>query len=87
MNRIMDLLDSEPVLTRVGPVVGAIAVYLVAKGVVDQDTANLLVGLAVAVVGSGAAFSARELVTPWPPKLTLKPAPEPDANPSDDRDV
>jgi hypothetical protein len=82
----MELLDSEPVLTRVGPVVGAIVVYLVAKGLIDQDTANLFVGLAVAVVGSGAAFGARALVTPWPPKPEPQ-KPESDSDPVDDRHV
>lgn len=68
-NSITSLLDSEPVLTRVGPVVLAIVGYLVAKGMVDEDTANLIVALAVAVVGSGAMVSARARV--WAPK---KPA-------------
>ena len=67
MNRIMELLASEPILTRVGPVVGAIAIYLVARGVIDKDTANLFVALAVAVLGGGAAYGARAASSPWPP--------------------
>lgn len=71
-NSIMSLLDSEPVLTRIGPVVLAIVGYLVTKGLLDQDTANFLVALAVAVVGSGALVSARSRV--W--KQEPSPAPK-----------
>lgn len=63
-NSIMSLLDSEPVLTRVGPIVLAVVLYLVAKGILDQDTADLFVAVAGAVVGGGAVVGARAAVTP-----------------------
>lgn len=75
MNKITTLLDSEPIITRVGPIVTAVVVYLVAKGLIDQDTANLLVALAVGVVGSGAMVSARARVEVPPKPLSIAKTP------------
>lgn len=64
MDRILSWVDAEPVLTRVGPVVLAVVAYLVARGLIDQDTADLFVALAGAVVGGGAVVGTRAAVTP-----------------------
>jgi len=54
----------EPIATRVGPVVLLIVGYLVTKGVVDEATEELIVGIAGLLFGGGALLTARAKV--WP---------------------
>ncbi|MEV6258091.1 hypothetical protein AB0L97_33035 [Nocardia sp. NPDC051911] len=57
-------LEGEPVITRVGPVIGVIVVYLAAKGVLDQDTADLVTAIVGVLLGGGAIVGTRAAVTP-----------------------
>jgi hypothetical protein len=75
VNRVTNWLDSEPVITRVGPVVLLIVGYLLVKGGIDQDTSDLVLGIVGIILGSGVVVSARAAVTPMA-KL-LKPDPQP----------
>lgn len=68
MNEIRDTIEEwlarEPLLARVGPVVLAVAAYLLAKGTLDKETADLITAIVVAVGGGGALMLARDRVTP-----------------------
>ncbi|RBO87016.1 hypothetical protein [Nocardia puris] len=67
MNRLRQLLADEPLLTRVGPAVALLVAYLLARGVIDSSTADLVVGIVGVLVGGGVMASARSKVTPWRP--------------------
>lgn len=60
----MAWLDSEPIRTRVYPVLVVVAGYLAVKGVLDSDTASLVLGLAAALVGGVATEAGRARVSP-----------------------
>ncbi|MGV9742883.1 hypothetical protein [Nocardia farcinica] len=62
MNRIKALVATEPILTRLTPVLGLLAVYLIGKYVADAELADLLLGIAAVVLGGGAMASARSRV-------------------------
>ncbi|MBF6411192.1 hypothetical protein [Nocardia farcinica] len=64
MNRIKALVATEPILTRMTPVLGLLAIYLIGKYVTDADLANLLLGVATIVLGGGAMVTARSAVRP-----------------------
>lgn len=65
MNEIREWLAREPLLARVGPIVLAVATYLLAKGMLDQETADLITAIVLAVGGGGALMLARERVSPY----------------------
>ncbi len=62
MKKILALLDSEPIITRIGPLLGLIVVYLFARGAMDRDTYDLLSGIATLLLGSGGILGARAKV-------------------------
>jgi len=64
MDVVKTWLDEEPLLTRVGPVALALVAYLLAKGFVDKDTADLVFAIVGAIAGTGGLLAARGLVTP-----------------------
>jgi hypothetical protein len=64
VNQIRKWLRDEPIATRVGPAVVLVAGYLLARGVIDADTADLIVALVALVAGGGAVLGARALVSP-----------------------
>jgi len=64
VNAITKVLNSEPILTRMSPVLGLLAIYLIGKYVTDADLANLLLGIATIVLGGGAMVTARAKVRP-----------------------
>jgi hypothetical protein len=72
MNHVRKWLRDEPIAARVGPAVVLLAGYLLARGVIDTDTADLVVALVGLVAGSGAVVGARALVTPLS-KLLRRP--------------
>lgn len=59
---IKQLFGDEPVITRIGPVIALLATYLVARGLLDSDTGQLIVGIIGAIGGSGLLVSARSAV-------------------------
>uniref|UniRef100_UPI003F499019 hypothetical protein n=1 Tax=Nocardia suismassiliense TaxID=2077092 RepID=UPI003F499019 len=63
---LRDLLDGEPVATRIGPAGVLIVGYLVTRGVLDGDTAQLIAALVAILLGGGTIAAARALVTPVP---------------------
>lgn len=63
-NWITALLGNEPLVAAVGPVVILVAGYLLARGWLDSDTAQLIIGVVTAIGGGGAVLGARALVTP-----------------------
>jgi len=87
--RVLALLDSEPVRTRLYPVVVILIGYLVTRGVLDNDTANLVASIAAAILGVGAVEATRVAVVPkamMPPKFDkggwvhpTQPPPTPEA--------
>ena len=64
--RLLELAAREPVAVRLLPVLLAIVAYLVARGTIDDQFGELLVALAVAVLGGGAVVGARARVDPRP---------------------
>lgn len=87
MNEIRAWLAREPLLTRVGPVVLAVSAYLLAKGTLDQETADLITAVVLAFGGGGALMFARAQVRPesTPPGKHRWPKPEMGTS-SDERD-
>jgi hypothetical protein len=68
-------LDTEPVRTRLYPVISLVVGYLVTRGAVDSNTADLVIGLVSALLGVGATEAARARVSPVPPHTpTIPPA-------------
>lgn len=63
-NWIATLLGDEPVIASIGPVIILVAGYLFARGWLDSDTAQLIIGVVTAIGGGGAVLGARTLVTP-----------------------
>ncbi|MFC4124947.1 hypothetical protein [Nocardia rhizosphaerae] len=62
--RLLELAAREPVAVRLTPVLLAVVAYLVARGTIDDQLAELLVAVVVAVLGGGAIAGARARVTP-----------------------
>lgn len=60
----MAWIDSEPIRTRVYPVLVPLVGYLAARGVLDSDTASLVLALVAAVVGGVAIEAGRARVSP-----------------------
>lgn len=56
--------NEEPIATRIGPVVVLLVGYLVTKGVIDEATQELVIGIAAALLGGGALLAARAKVSP-----------------------
>ncbi|MBF6363220.1 hypothetical protein IU447_24190 [Nocardia farcinica] len=56
--------NDEPVATRVGPLIVLIAGYLVYRGVIDETTQELIIGIAAILLGGGAVAVARAKVSP-----------------------
>jgi hypothetical protein len=63
-NKVSILMDVEPILTRIGPVVVVLVGYLLARGIVDRDTYDLVVALAGVLIGGGAITTARSASVP-----------------------
>lgn len=57
-------LDSEPIRTRVYPVLVVLVGYLTVRGFLDSDTASLVLALVAAVIGATATESGRARVSP-----------------------
>lgn len=70
MDALKKLLGDEPLITRLGPVILAIVAYLVTRGVVDTDTADLITAVVVAIGGGGLLAAARGIV--WTPNSVAK---------------
>ncbi|WP_342800963.1 hypothetical protein [Nocardia sp. No.11] len=66
ITRLLELAAREPVAVRLAPVLIAVVGYLVARGWIDNQLAELLVALVVAVLGGGAIVGARARVDPRP---------------------
>lgn len=64
MKVLTKLRSSEPVRLYVFPLLVVLVGTLVTKGVLDGDTATLVIGLVTAVLGLGAQEVARAKVTP-----------------------
>ncbi|MFI6215624.1 hypothetical protein ACIBCD_26835 [Nocardia brasiliensis] len=64
MNALRKWWNEEPLAARVGPVVVLVVAYLVSKGFVDHATEDLIIGIAMAILGGGALVTARAKV--WP---------------------
>lgn len=77
MNRLRTLFREEPIATRVGPAVVLIAGYLLTRGVIDSDTADLITALVALIAGGGAVVGARALVFPMA-KLLRRPGDRPE---------
>lgn len=85
MDKVLSWLDSEPVATRVGPVVLLIVGYLLTKGTVDQDTTDLVLGIVAAILGVGGVAAARGAVIPIASLAVPEPPPETGDGPSNAR--
>ncbi len=66
MNKVMSLLESQPLRTRLYPVLGLVVAYLVSAGLISSDTADLVGGLLTVILGVAATESAHANVKPWP---------------------
>lgn len=64
MSNVVSWIESEPVLTRVGPAVLLIVGFLVARGVIDRDTYDMVLGVVGLILGGGGLAGARAAVTP-----------------------
>lgn len=64
MNALKRWWNEEPIATRIGPVVVLIAGYLVTKGVIDEVTEELVIGIVGFLFGGGALLAARAKVSP-----------------------
>lgn len=62
ITRLLELAAREPVAVRVLPVLLATIAYLVTRGTIDGEFGELLVALALAVLGGGAVVGARARV-------------------------
>lgn len=63
MNVLTRLRENEPLQLIMWPVLGAAVAILVAKGVVTDDLASVIVAAAVAVLGGSGVVAARSQVT------------------------
>lgn len=77
MTRLRRWWDEEPVATRIGPALVALAVYLAAREQIDSDTLDLIVALVTILGGGGAVAAARAKVAPWRPPPVDDPTPDP----------
>ena len=66
INTIVSTLRTEPVRAILYPLLGILAGVLVARGIVDQFSADTVIGIVGAILGVPAAEIARAKVTPWP---------------------
>lgn len=64
MNKILSWINSEPVITRVGPAVLLIVGFLVARGIIDHSTYDMVLGVVGLLLGGGGVIGARAAVTP-----------------------
>lgn len=64
MNLLARLRENEPLQLVMWPVLGAVVTILVAKGVIDDDLASVIMAAAVAVLGGSGVVAARSQVTP-----------------------
>jgi hypothetical protein len=64
VDKVLSWIESEPVITRVGPTIGLIVVYLFAKGLIDRDTYDLVSGVLALLLGTGGVAGARAAVVP-----------------------
>lgn len=74
MNKILAWMDSEPVVTRIGPLVAFIVAFLLARGAINHDTYDFVLAVVSLLLGSGGIVGARAAVTPTI-KLPKKPQP------------
>lgn len=64
MKTLLAWMDSEPVITRIGPIITLIVGYLFVRGAIDRDTLDFITAIATLLLGSGGIVGARKLVTP-----------------------
>lgn len=75
MDKILAWMDSEPVITRIGPLVTLVVAYLLARGAIDRNTYDFVLAVASLLLGVGGIAGARAAVTPT---MKLQPK-QPDA--------
>ncbi|MGO4649782.1 hypothetical protein AB4305_33375 [Nocardia sp. 2YAB30] len=64
MDKLLSILQSEPVRTRAYPLLVVLVAYLVAKGVVSDDLSQCILAAVAALLGLRAVELARGVVTP-----------------------
>lgn len=62
--KVLSWMESEPVITRVGPAVLLVVGYLLTMGAIDQNTTDLVLGVFAALLGVGGVVGARSAVIP-----------------------
>lgn len=63
MNKVISTIESQPVRIIFYPLVTAVVLYLVSKGVMDSDTENWIIGIVAAAIGYPATAAAHKLAT------------------------
>ncbi|UGT65338.1 hypothetical protein LTT66_18380 [Nocardia gipuzkoensis] len=66
MSKLISALRAEPVRAILYPLLAILVGVLVTRGIVDQFSADIIIGIVGAVLGVPAAEAARAKVTPWP---------------------
>lgn len=61
-----NILDSEPVRTKVYPLLVLIVGYLLVKGWVDSETSDFVLAALATLFGTVGVEKARASVKPWP---------------------
>lgn len=64
MNVLKHLLDSEPIRTRLYPLLVAIGAVLVTDGIVTQSVESIVLSVVAALLSVGGVEAARRKVTP-----------------------
>lgn len=86
MNGVVSWIEHQPILVRIAPVLAALVAYMFARGIIDGDTANLVIAIVGALAGTGGVASAHAAVKappfPTPPGPALVPEPKPDEPPA-----
>ncbi|WP_067891176.1 hypothetical protein [Nocardia vaccinii] len=75
MNKVVSLIESQPVRMAFYPVVAGFVGYLAIRAGADADTANWIAGIVAAIFGIGATEAIHAKVTPV--ALAAKPSPPP----------
>lgn len=71
MSKLIAALRTEPIRTILWPVLVALAGVLVVRGIVDQFSADVIIGIVGAILGIPAAEAARAKVSPVRPVTGL----------------